>query len=90
MPVAAASIQASWREDWMVAWAGKPSSRQKTAASVKSRTAPHPMPKLKSDNPNGVPTEIMKQLSQEGLSSDPAAFNRRLQQLLAAYKLNGG
>jgi hypothetical protein len=73
-----------------MAWAGKPSSRQKTAASLKSRTAPHPMPKLKSDNPTGVPTEVIKQISREGLSSDPVAFNARLQELLAAYKLNGG
>jgi hypothetical protein len=73
-----------------MAWAGKPSSRQKTAASLKSRTAPHPMPKLKSDNPTGVPTEVIKQLSREGLSSDPVAFNARLQELLNAHKTNGG
>jgi len=31
----------------------------------------------------------MRQLSQEGLSSDPVAFNKRLQELLA-IKQNGG
>ena len=73
-----------------MAWAGKPSAKQKTAASIKSRTAPHPMPKSSFDNPNGIPTEVIKQISREGLSSDPVAFNARLQELLAAYKLNGG
>jgi hypothetical protein len=73
-----------------MAWAGKPSSRQKTAASLRSRTAPYPMPKARLDNPNGIPTEVIKQISREGLSSDPVAFNARLQELLSAYKLNGG
>ena len=73
-----------------MSWAGKPSSKQKTAASLKSRTAPHPMPKLRAENPSGIPTEVIKQISREGLSSDPVAFNARLQELLTAYKLNGG
>jgi hypothetical protein len=73
-----------------MAWAGKASSKQKTAASIRSRTLPKPMPKMKSDNPNGIPTAVMHQLASEGLSSDPAAFNRRLQELLAAYKLSDG
>jgi len=73
-----------------MSWAGKPSSKQKTAASLRSRTLPKPMPPLKFDNPNGIPTAVMKQISQEGLSSDPAAFNRRLQELLNAYAKNGG
>jgi hypothetical protein len=47
------------------------------------------MPKPKSWNPNGIPNEIMRQLSQEGLSADPVAFNKRLQELLQA-KQNGG
>jgi hypothetical protein len=42
------------------------------------------------ENPHGIPTEVMKTLSQENLSSDPAAFNRRLQELLQAYKLSDG
>lgn len=71
-----------------MAWAGKPNAQQKTAASIRSRTKPRPLPPK--ENPNGIPSEVMRQLSQEQLSSDPAAFNRRLQQLLAAYKSNGG
>jgi hypothetical protein len=62
-----------------MAWAGKPSSRQKTAASIRSRTASKPMPRATFDNPNGIPTEVIKQISREGLSSDPVAFNARLQ-----------
>jgi len=73
-----------------MAWAGKPSGKQKTMLSIKSRTAPHPMPKARVDNPDGIPTEVIKQISREGLSSDPAAFNRRLQELLAAHKLSDG
>jgi hypothetical protein len=47
-----------------------------------------PLPKPQ--NPHGIPSEVMRTLARENLSSDPAAFNRRLQELLAAYKLNGG
>jgi len=65
-----------------MSWAGKPSSKQKTAASLRSRQLPKPMPPLKLDNPNGIPIEVMKQLSREGLSADPVAFNARLQELL--------
>jgi hypothetical protein len=68
-----------------MAWAGKPSAKQKTMASIKSRTAPHPMPKARFDNPNGIPSEVMRTLARENLSSNPAAFNRRLQELLNAY-----
>src|SRR5262245_16670723 len=78
------------KRGWRMAWAGKPSARQRTAASLRSRTTPHPLPKLKSDNPNGIPAEVMQTLANERLSSDPAAFNRRLQELLAAYKLSDG
>ena len=73
-----------------MAWAGKPSGKQKTMLSIKGRTQPRPMPKAQFENPNGIPTEVIKQISREGLSSDPAAFNRRLQELLAAYKLTDG
>jgi hypothetical protein len=73
-----------------MAWPGKPSPKQKTMASIRSRTALKPLPKSTFDNPNGVPTEVIKQISREGLSSDPVAFNARLQELLSAYKLNGG
>jgi NAD(P)H-dependent FMN reductase len=40
------------------------------------------------ENPHGIPSEVMKQLSQENLSADPAKFNTRLKELLQAYKLN--
>jgi hypothetical protein len=42
------------------------------------------------DNPHGVPSTVMKTLQSENLSSDPIKFNARLQELLNAYKLNGG
>jgi hypothetical protein len=73
-----------------MAWAGKPSAKQKTMASIKSRTALKPMPKSTFDNPNGIPSEVMRTLARENLSGDPAAFNRRLQELLNAYKQNEG
>src|SRR5262245_35118549 len=71
-----------------MAWAGKPSARQKTVASIRSRTSRKPLPQA--SNPYGIPPEIMRALSNENLSSDPAAFNRRLQELLAAHKLSDG
>ena len=42
------------------------------------------------DNPRGVPRYIMRTLANERLSSDPAAFNLRLQQLLTLHELNKG
>jgi len=39
--------------------------------------------------PNSVPTSVMRTLQSESLR-DPVVFNARLQELLAAYKLNGG
>jgi hypothetical protein len=72
-----------------MSWAGKPSARQKTAASLRSRQLPS-RPPPPTENPLGIPKAVMKVLSQEGLSSDPVAFNARLQELLRAYKLNGG
>jgi len=41
-------------------------------------------------DPRGVPRSIMKTLAYENLSSDPVAFNARLQQLLSDYHKNGG
>jgi hypothetical protein len=73
-----------------MAWPGKPTVKQKTSASIRSRKALKPMPKSTFENPNGVPSEVMRTLANEGLSRDPAAFNRRLQELLSAYKTNGG
>ena len=43
------------------------------------------------DDPRGVPRSIMKQISQEGLSSgDKQSLNLRLQQLLALEAFNKG
>jgi hypothetical protein len=39
--------------------------------------------------PFSVPTSVMRTLQQERLD-DPASFNARLQELLAAYSKNGG
>src|SRR5262245_40778807 len=72
----------------VMAWAGKPTAAQKTSASIRSRTKPRPLPPK--ENPNGIPSSVMQTLQNEGVSSDPAAFNRRLQELLAVYKLNDG
>jgi len=55
--------------------------------SYKSRTAPKPLPPP--ENPLGIPSQVMKQLAAENIS-DPAAMNRRLQELLAAHKLSDG
>ena len=71
-----------------MAWAGKPTATQKTAASIRSRTKPRPLPPK--ENPAGIPSSVMQILQSEGVSRDPVAFNRRLQELLNAYKSNGG
>jgi len=71
-----------------MAWSGKPTTTQKTAASIRSRTKPRPLPPK--ENPNGIPSSVMQALQSEGLSGDPAAFNRRLQELLAAHKSTMG
>jgi hypothetical protein len=71
-----------------MAWAGKASGKQKTMLSIKSRLHPRPLPRV--DPPRGVPRSVMKALSQEGLSSDPQAYNLRLQQLLSLHELQQG
>lgn len=40
----------------------------------------------KPEDPRGVPKAVMKTLAMENLSSDPVAFNKRLQELLAEHK----
>jgi len=72
-----------------MAWGGKISPRQRTLLSHKSRQLPSRAPPPP-ENPLGIPKAVMKTLSQEGLSADPVRFNARLQELLAAYKTNGG
>jgi hypothetical protein len=65
---------------------GNALSRVRNALSKSHRM--HQLPPR--ENPLGVPHSVMKTLAQENLSSDPAAFNRRLQELLTAYKLSDG
>ena len=75
-----------------MAWGGK----IKTRMGAKERTwflrnSHRRLPTPDVPDPNrSVPTSVMKALADENLSSDPVAFNTRLQELLAAYKLNGG
>jgi hypothetical protein len=52
------------------------------------RSANRALPRV--DPPYGVPRAVMKTLAQEGLSSDPAALNLRLQELLALHEINKG
>ena len=71
-----------------MAWAGKPSSQQKTAASFKSRSQPKPLPPT--ENPHAViPTAVLEQLSRERLATKEA-YNLRLQQLLTLHEINKG
>jgi hypothetical protein len=69
-----------------LSWTGKPSTAQKTAASIRSRKAKRALPRT--DDPHGIPTAVMRQLQAEGIS-DKVIFNRRLQELLAAHKQGG-
>ena len=74
-----------------MAWGGKSQTRM----GVKARNyfLRHTHRRLLTPDlpdPRGVPSSVMKTLAQENLSADPVAFNARLQELLAAYKLNGG
>ncbi len=71
-----------------MAWVGK----VRTRMSEKERRyflrhSNRRLPRL--DNPHGVPRHVMRTLANEGLSSNPAAYNARLQELLHVYKLNG-
>ena len=43
---------------------------------------------LRPENPHGVPRSIMRTLASEGLSSNPTAYNLRLQQLLSLHQLS--
>ena len=73
-----------------MAWGGKYQGRMsekqhKHFLRHSNRSLPQP------ENPHGVPKAIMKQISQEGLSSgDRQSFNLRLQQLLALNALSKG
>ena len=73
-----------------MAWGGKFTRMtvKQRAHFLRSSNRRLPTPDL--PDPRGVPRSVMKTLAQENLSSDPVAFNTRLQELLTAYKLNGG
>jgi hypothetical protein len=55
-----------------------------------SKNAHRSLPPPDCPSPHSVPTSVMQTLQDENLSKDPVKFNARLQELLAAYKLNGG
>ncbi len=67
---------------------GRKSSR---LAPIKARQAAKhwSKPMAMTENPHGIPSDVMRTLAQEGLSSDPAAYNARLQALLRAIQRNG-
>jgi hypothetical protein len=71
-----------------MAWGGKVGRMTEKQRKHFLRTANRRLPPQ--ENPRGIPTEVMKTLAQENLSSDPAAFNRRLQELLAGRNLKDG
>jgi len=68
----------------MMAWSGKPTSRDKRRASLASRRLMRPLPPR--ENPLGVPRAVMKELAAENLESDPVVWNARLQELLQEHK----
>ena len=70
-----------------MAWAGKASGKQKTMLSIKGRRHARPLPRP--DDPE-LPRSVMKAFAAGDLPLDKAAYQRRLQQLLHAYKSNGG
>jgi hypothetical protein len=74
-----------------MAWGGKTKTRM-TEKERKHflRHTHRSLPKPDCPTPWSVPSTVMKTLQSENLSSDPVKFNTRLQQLLRAYKLNGG
>ena len=74
-----------------MAWGGKIKTRmgvKERAWFLRNSNRRLPTPDL--PDPRGVPRSVMKTLAYENLSADPVAFNARLQELLAAYQLNGG
>jgi hypothetical protein len=72
-----------------MAWGGKYAGRMNMKQRAWFlRNSHRSLPKR--EDPRGVPKSVMKTLASENLATDPALWNRRLQQLLTAYKLNGG
>jgi hypothetical protein len=72
-----------------MAWGGKIRTRM-TEKERKHflKNSHRRLPEPDCPTPFSVPSTVMKTLQSENLSSDPALFNKRLQQLLTAYKLN--
>jgi hypothetical protein len=68
-----------------MAWAGKPSGRQKTKASIDSRRQRRPLPPPDCPMPRSIPTSVLKQIGREGIT-DKETYGRRLQELLREYK----
>jgi hypothetical protein len=69
----------------MMAWGGKIKTRMtEKERKYFLRNSHRSLPQQ--DNPHGVPTSVMKTLQNESVPSE--LFNKRLQQLLTAYRLN--
>lgn len=72
-------------------WGGKIQTRMNAKQRQHFlRNSHRSLPKPDLPDSRGIPKSVMKTLAMENLSSDPVAFNKRLQQLLAAYHKNGG
>jgi len=69
-----------------MAWGGKVSRMSEKVRKHFLRNTHRSLPQP--DNPHGVPSTVMKTLQTEGLSRDPVLFNKRLQELLNAYRTN--
>ena len=73
-----------------MAWGGKFTRMTIKQRSHFLRSSNRRLPTPDLPDPRGVPRSVMKTLALEGWSSDPVLFNKRLQELLAAYPKNGG
>ena len=73
-----------------VAFGGKQTRMGVKQRSYFLRNTHRRLPTPDLPDPRGIPKSVMKTLADENLSSDPVAFNTRLQQLLADYHKNGG
>jgi hypothetical protein len=72
-----------------MAWGGKTKTRMTEKERKHFLKNTHRrLPERDCPTPFSVPSTVMRTLQSENLSSDPVLFNKRLQQLLNAYKLN--
>jgi hypothetical protein len=71
-----------------MAWGGKVSRMSERVRRHFLRNSHRRLPRR--DSPFGVPTQVMKALAAEQLPPSKKAYAERLQELLDAYKLNGG